>query len=411
MEVVNVMPPTPEPPVAQAAGWQAVAEVFSVFLKLGCLAFGGPVAHLAYFQHEFVERRRWLDAAAYADLVALCQFLPGPASSQVGFALGLRRAGIAGAFAAWLAFTLPSAALMIAFAAGLTSWGAALGGGWIDGLKLAAVAVVAQAIWSMAAQLCPDRPRALIALGTAAMLAVLAAPGWQVVAIVVGAVCGLVMLRAPADSPPQIPLGVCPQRFFWLFLLLFGVLLIGLPVAVTVVGGQWLAVFEAFYRAGALVFGGGHVVLPLLDGLTVGRGWLDSSTFIAGYGAAQSLPGPLFAFSAFLGSAIAVGPGGVVGGVLALVAIYVPSWLLVLGAIPYWERIRAVAWVRPALMGTNAAVVGLLIAAFFNPIWSSTIVSAQHFAGALVAFALLRYGKVAPWLVVAVCAAAGCLLF
>jgi chromate transporter len=385
------------------------STIFLSFLKLGCVAFGGPVAHLGYFREEFVRRRRWISESEYADLVALCQFLPGPASSQVGFAIGHRRGGVPGALLAWLGFTLPSALLMIGFALGLSVLGDLSGAGWIAGLKLAAVAVVANAIWGMAAKLCPDRPRAIIALMSAAVLLLVASALWQIAVIAGGALVGWWLFRgtaAEANTTAEAR-GGSPERRGWPYLMVFAGLLIGLPVFSELTGGGWSAMVEGFYRAGSLVFGGGHVVLPLLDSFTVGRGWIDQSQFLAGYGAAQALPGPLFAFSSFLGTSLSVGPGGVTGGVLALLAIYLPSCLLVLGALPYWERLRGLTPARAALMGTNAAVVGLLLAAFYDPIWTAAVTGPIHLAFALAAFALLRFGSLPPWLLVLVSAGLG----
>ncbi len=388
----------------------SIGEVFLVFLKWGCLAFGGPVAHIGYFQQEFARRRKWLSDSEYADLVALCQFLPGPASSQVGFAIGLRRAGIAGAFAAWLGFTLPSAILMIGFALGLAAIGDIQQAGWIAGLKLAAVAVVANAIWGMAAKLCPDRDRALLAIAAAALLLVAANPIWQVGVIIVGAAIGFGVFRERV-STDSLQASSARTRAGWPLLLIFGILLIGLPIASQLYPSGWLRVSEGFYRAGSLVFGGGHVVLPLLDSFTVGQDWTDEDVFLAGYGAAQALPGPLFAFSSFLGASINVGPGHIAGGILALIATYLPSWLLILGAMPYWERLRQHRAAQAALMGANAVVVGLLLAAFYDPIWTAAVIGPIHFAFALIAFAILRFSLLPPWLLVAISALAGWLLF
>jgi chromate transporter len=385
-----------------------LAEIFLSFLKLGCMAFGGPVAHLGYFQAEYVRRRQWLTESEYADLVALCQFLPGPASSQVGFAIGYRMGGVAGAFLAWLGFTLPSALLMIGFALGLSTLGDLDGAGWIAGLKLAAVAVVAHAIWGMAAKLCPDRARALIALISAAVLLLMANALWQVGVIAGGAVAGYWLFRArTAETGPIAEEAASPSKRGWPYLAIFALLLVGLPLLRAVSPDGSLAVTEGFYRAGSLVFGGGHVVLPLLDAFTVGQGWIDKDSFLAGYGAAQALPGPLFAFSGFLGASLSVGPGGVAGGILALLAVYLPSWLLVLGALPYWERLRRLKSAQAALMGTNAAVVGLLLAACYDPIWTAAVTDSTRLAFALIAFALLRYGSVPPWLLVLLSAGVG----
>lgn len=385
-----------------------LAAIFWSFLKLGGLAFGGPVAHLGYFQEEYVRRRKWLTEAEYGDLVALCQFLPGPASSQVGFAIGLRRGGLPGAFAAWVGFTAPSAAVMIGFALGLSVIGTVAGAGWIAGLKLAAVAVVANAIWNMATKLCPDRERGLLALGSAALLLAAGLAILQVGVIVVGGLIGWLFFRGRVE-PASGGASQTASRRGWPWLGIFAALLLLLPI-VGPRGPEWLAMTDGFYRAGSLVFGGGHVVLPLLDSFTIGQGWVARDTFLAGYGAAQAIPGPLFTFSGFLGTSLTVGPGGVVGGVLALLAIYLPAWLLVLGALPYWERLRQLKGAQAALMGTNAAVVGLLLAAFYNPIWTAAVTDGLRLAFALVVFGLLRFASVPPWLLVLASAGAGWLV-
>ncbi len=381
-------------------------EVFRAFLQLGCTAFGGPIAHLGYFEREFVGRRKWLDAAAYADLVALCQFLPGPASSQVGLALGWRRAGWKGAGAAWLGFTLPSAILMTALAFGLGSVGNLAHAGWVQGLKVAAVAVVAQAVVAMARRLCPDVPRAAIALSATAVLVVRSASGMQVAVIAGGACAGLLARRWFSAEPPVRSPAPAGGRTGGLACLgLFLGLLVALPWLARVASSPPLRVADAFYRSGALVFGGGHVVLPLLQQATVARGWLSPDAFLAGYGAAQALPGPLFAFSAYLGALIA--PGGVGGAALALAAIYLPAGLILFAALPYWERLRGLPEARQLLAGANAAVVGLLAAALYSPIATSTLTDPVRLALALGAFVSLQFWRTPPWLVVAVCAAAG----
>lgn len=391
--------------MARPAG--SVLEVLWVFLKLGCTSFGGPVAHLGYFRSAFVERRAWLSEAAYADLVALCQFLPGPASSQVGFAIGLGRAGIPGALAAWLGFTLPSAVLMLAFALGVGVIGDALGGGWIAGLKLAAVAVVANALFGMARSLCPDRQRATFAV--AALALVVALPGvWgQVGAILAAGFAGRLFLAAQAQESTRGHLPVFVGRTTAVACLaVFFALLAGLPLMAALGQGQVLALLDGFYRAGALVFGGGHVVLPLLQAEVVPTGMVAADTFLAGYGAAQALPGPLFSFSAFLGGAA----GGVAASLIALVAIFLPGWLLVIGTLPFWAELRARTDMRAALMGVNAGVVGLLAAAFYDPVWISAVHRPADFAVAAGAFLLLAVWKVSPVLVVALGALAGTVL-
>jgi chromate transporter len=377
-------------------GQGTAAEVLAAFLKLGCTSFGGPVAHLGYFRAEFVERRRWIDEAAYADIVALCQFLPGPASSQTGIALGLLRAGPAGALAAWLGFTLPSAAAMIAFAYGLGRFGDLAAAPWLHGLKIVAVAVVAQAVWAMARSLAPDRPRATLAVAAAALTLAVPSTLGQVGAIVLGGLFGWWRLKndaAPAAAalPVQVGRGASVAA-----LALFFALLVGLPLLVAATGNRPLALVDAFYRAGALVFGGGHVVLPLLQTSVVPPGWVGNDAFLAGYGAAQAVPGPLFTFAAYLGTAIA----GWQGGVLCLVTIFLPSFLLIVGVLPFWSALRRQQGVQAALRGINAAVVGLLLAALYQPVWTGAILAAPDFILALLAFLALSFWRLPPWLVV-----------
>lgn len=383
-----------------------VAEVLGAFLKLGCTAFGGPIAHLGYFQNEFVIRRKWIDEHAYGDLVALCQFLPGPASSQVGLAIGWKRAGWRGALAAWIAFTAPSALLMIAFAYGVQAVGDLGHAGWVQGLKIAAAAVVAQAVWTMARKLCPDTPRATIAVLAAIGLTLFPIAWMQVVVIAAGVLAGAAFGRwfsiesiIPSLAPdlPRAGSAVCFG--------LFATLLVVLPWLARVHPSPGTQVFDGFYRAGALVFGGGHVVLPLLQEATVGHGWLDHDTFLAGYGAAQALPGPLFAFSAYLGEVIK--PGGIGGALLALVAIYLPAVLILFATLPHWERLRGSARARLLLAGANAAVVGLLGAAFYSPIWTSSITDPKRFALVIAAFAALQFWRLPPWIIVLSCAGIG----
>jgi chromate transporter len=385
-----------QPPSAGGPG-----EVFRAFLKLGLTSFGGPIAHLGYFRDELVLRRRWLSEAAYADLIALCQFLPGPASSQVGFALGYLRAGLAGALLAWAAFTLPSAALLLAFAFGADAFGGPIGQGLIHGLKLVAVAIVAQAVWGMARTLAPDRERATIALAAVLILVFVPSAFGQIAAIGAGAVAGLLWCRQ-VHQPAAGLLPVAISRRAGLLLLgLFLVLLLGLPL----ISAWWplpkLALFEVFYRAGALVFGGGHVVLPLLETRLVEPGWVSADAFLAGYGAAQAVPGPLFTFAAYLGAIVEPGPGGLLGATIALLGIFLPGMLLLLGVLPFWDRLRRHAGARAAMAGTNAAVVGILGAALYHPVWTSAVASPADFAVALAAFILLTAWKAPPWLVVA----------
>jgi chromate transporter len=385
-------------------------EVLRSFLKLGLTSFGGPVAHLGYFRAEFVARRAWLTEAAYADLVALCQFLPGPASSQVGISIGLMRAGFAGALAAWTGFTLPSALAMVLFAYGVERFAGAAGSGWLHGLKIAAVAVVAQAVWGMAQALCPDRERASLAV--LATIVVLSFPtAWgQVGAIALGALAGLILLprtAAPPGSDLTMPIG---RVFALVCLALFFVLLIGLPILAAAVGNHALELVANFYRSGSLVFGGGHVVLPLLQAAVVPPGWISDDAFLAGYGAAQAVPGPLFTFSAYLGAAMAPAPNGWVGAIICLLAVFLPSFLLVFGALPFWAQLRERPAAQTALRGVNAAVVGLLLAALYRPVWTSAVLGPADFAVAVSAFLLLAMWRTPPWLVVVLAAIAGQLI-
>jgi chromate transporter len=381
-------------------------EVLVAATRLGLTSFGGPVAHLGYFRDAYVHRLRWLDDATYADLVALCQFLPGPASSQVGIAIGIVRAGIPGAFAAWLGFTLPSAIALVVFAFALQQAGYT-DAGWLHGLKLAAVAVVATAVWGMARTLAPDRERATIAIG-AAILA-LSAP---VAAVQVGiiAAAGVVGWRLlPAPGVRVIPHAVVrvSRPLGGAALGLFAALLIALPLARSLSTSEALAVFDSFFRAGSLVFGGGHVVLPLLQAEVVPPGWVTDQQFLAGYGAAQAVPGPLFTFAAYLGAVMRPAPNGVAGAALALVAVFLPSFLLVIGALPFWDAVRTRSDFQAALRGINAAVVGILLAALYHPVWTGAVAARGDVVIALAAFALLTFWRVPPWLVVLLCALAG----
>lgn len=388
----------------------SVGEVFRVFLKLGFTSFGGPIAHLGYFRDELVERRRWVDDKEYADLVALCQFLPGPASSQVGFGLGLHRAGPLGALAAFLAFTLPSAALLVAFAAGASLFQGVLGSGILDGLKIVAVAIVAQAVWGMAKALTPDRERASIAVVAALAVILLAGPLGQVLAIGVGALAGLFFCRAGSGVVTGAMRFPVSRAAGAVCLALFLVLLAGLPLLSLATGSAGLALFDAFYRAGALVFGGGHVVLPLLQAGVVTPGWVTPGQFLAGYGAAQAVPGPLFTFAAYLGTLSSAGPGGVAGAAVALAGIFLPGFLLLVGVLPFWDRFRTRPQAQALMRGANAAVVGILAAALYNPVFTTAITGPGPFCLALVCFVLLIAWKAPPWLVVLVGAAGGVLL-
>jgi chromate transporter len=382
-------------------------EIFTAFLRLGLTSFGGPAAHLSYFRAEFVNRRKWLGDESYADIVALSQFVPGPASSQTGFAIGLLRGGLPGGMAAWAGFTLPSALLMLLAAYGLRYTGNAIAQGVIHGLKLLAVAVVAQAVWGMGRSLCPDRPRAGLAFVTASLLIALPSGQLQLAAIAAGALFGIVFLQG-ANQPHAPTLGVETGRMAAISAIaVFFLFLIGLPFAGAVSESGSIQLFEAFYRAGALVFGGGHVVLPLLQQAVVRPGWVTPSDFLAGYGAAQALPGPLFTFAAFLGAKASIGPGGAEGALIATISIFLPGLLLVYGALPFWDRLRTKALVRSALNGVNAAVAGILGAALYQPVWTSSVVQPSDAALALLAFAALTVVRLPVLLVVALSAGAG----
>jgi chromate transporter len=378
--------------------------VLWVALRLGLTSFGGPVAHLGYFRREYVERRRWVDEGGFADLVALCQFLPGPASSQLGIAIGTLRAGRFGGLAAWLGFTVPSAAAMIAF--GLVADSTDLSGAaWVHGLKLAAVAVVGQAVIQMALRLTPDRPRRLLAVLAAAVILATGSPFAQLAVIAGGAIAGTLLLRGDGSVVVRsqgAAIGLS-ARSGVIALLVCGALLVLSQVGLAV-GGPAAGAAGAFFGAGTLVFGGGHVVLPLLHASVVAPGWVSNSQFLAGYGAAQAVPGPLFTFAAFLGTVSTAPPGGLLGGIVALVAIFLPSFLLIWGALPFWHGLRTAPRFRRALAGTNAAVVGLLAAAFLNPVWVSAITGPRDVLVAGAAFALLLSGRVPPIDVVAACA-------
>lgn len=393
-------------PTARAHSGSA-REVFLSFLKLGVSSFGGPIAHVGYFHSEFVLRRRWLDEQAYADLVALCQFLPGPASSQVGFSIGLLRAGYLGGLAAWTAFTLPSAILMVLFAYGANALTGATGVALLHGLKLVAVAIVAQAVYGMARTLSPDRERASIAVVAALIILLSGSAVAQIAAIALGAVLGLWLCRtsAPAAGGGALTFPVS-TRVGFLALTAFGVLLVALPVLQTLTSSPGVALFEAFYRSGALVFGGGHVVLPLLRQAFVTPGWVTDDAFLAGYGAAQALPGPLFTFAAYLGAIVHANPRGITGAALGLVGIFLPGILVLVGTLPFWQSLRRRTAARAAMAGTNAAVVGLLAAALYNPLWTTSVRTPLDFGLALAGFVLLTAWRAAPLIVVVLTALA-----
>jgi len=379
---------------------ETVFSVFLTFLKLGCTSFGGPVAHIGYFREEFVVRRRWIDEHTYGDLVAFCQFLPGPASSQIGISIGLAKSGISGALAAWAGFTIPSALLLIAFGYGVILFPDVLSGGALHGLKIVAVAVVAQAVWGMAQTMCPDIHRITLAAVAAIIVLYFPSPFTQIAVIILGAVAGFVLQSGPIENR-RTSVGIQISKIFAnSSLFLFISLLILLPIAASTFPSQTLTLIDSFYRSGSMVFGGGHVVLPLLQSEVVPTGWVTNNSFLAGYGAAQAVPGPLFTFAAYLGTVMMPQPNGWLGGIICLLSIFLPSFFLVIGLLPYWDELRQRKFVQKALLGVNASVVGLLLAALYNPVWTSGILSPSDFALALFAFTLLVFWKVSPWLVV-----------
>jgi chromate transporter len=403
---------TPSVPIKDRDQTGSALEVLRAFAKLGVSCFGGPIAHIGYFRQEFVVHRRWLDEQAYADLVALCQFLPGPASSQVGFSLGLMRAGYLGGLAAWVAFTLPSAIALVLFAYGASALKGEIGSGLLHGLKLVAVAIVAQAVWGMARTLCPDRERASIAVVAALIILLNSSSVAQIGAIGFGGIAGLWLCRAagtiPSDQrhrsvPDSRPVGLLALAVFFL-------VLAGLPILSSLTHFQAVALFEAFYRSGALVFGGGHVVLPLLREATVAPGWVSDDVFLAGYGAAQAVPGPLFTFSAYLGAVMRPPPNGLAGAAISLVAIFLPGILVLVAALPFWETFRKRANAQAVMRGVNAAVVGLLGAALYNPVWTTSVNGPGDFGVALVGLVLLTAWEAPPLVVVAVSAIGGVVL-
>lgn len=384
--------------------------VFLIFLRLGLTSFGGPVAHLSYFRDEFVLRRRWLSERSYADLVALCQFLPGPASSQVGMALGLSRCGYIGAAVAWAGFTLPSAIMLMLFAFGISSESTMISAGALHGLKVVAVAVVAQAVWGMARNLCQDVSRITIMAASACLMLTQPSAWGQVGVIGVAALAGRLLFKPKSDVTHESFSASISHRAGLFWLTAFVVILLGLPFLTTLVPDQTLMMTDGFYRAGALVFGGGHVVLPLLQTLVVPTGWVSNESFLAGYGAAQAVPGPLFTFAAFLGASMDTGLPNWLNGLIGLFAVFTPSFLLVAGALPFWDSLRRNIGMQAALAGINAAVVGLLLAALYQPVWTSAIHAPQDFAFALVAFIALLFWKAPPWVVVIISGGVGHLI-
>jgi chromate transporter len=380
-------------------------EVLRVFFKLGLSCFGGPIAHIGYFHEEFVVRRRWLDEATFTNVVALCQFLPGPASSQVGFSIGLIRAGYPGALAAWAGFTVPSAIALVLFAYGAAAINGPVGAGLLHGLQLVAVAIVGQAVWGMSRALCPDWQRVLIALTAALFILLCAASLAQLGAILLGGTAGLWLCRTATPAAMSSIIVPVTRRAGLISLTIFSVLLLGLPLLhrFSTAG----ALFDAFYRSGALVFGGGHVVLPLLRAAFVTPGWVTDDAFLAGYGAAQAVPGPLFTFAAYLGAVVAPAPHGVAGALLGILGIFLPGMLILLGALPFWETLRTRASAQAALRGVNAAVVGLLGAALYNPVWTTSVKTIGDFVLVLFSFVLLTVGRIPPLVVVIISALGG----
>jgi chromate transporter len=397
----------PDTAAVQPTPRGSALEVLRVFLKLGLTCFGGPIAHIGYFREEFVVRRKWIDEHAYADLVGLCQFLPGPASSQVGFSIGLMRAGYRGALAAWAGFTLPSAIALVLFAYGAGALSGPAGVGLLHGLKLVAVAIVAQAVWGMARTLCPDRERASIAVAAALIILFSTASAAQIGAILLGGVAGFWLCRnTPATPSGHIAMPVS-RTVGMAALTAFFVLLAGLPILRGLLASSGIALFDAFYRSGALVFGGGHVVLPLLREAFVTPGWVSDDAFLAGYGAAQAVPGPLFTFSAYLGTVVNATPHGITGAALGLFGIFLPGILILLGALPFWDSFRQRAGAQAMMRGVNAAVVGLLGAALYNPVWTSAVKAPADLGIALVGFVLLTVWRAPPLLVVVISALGG----
>jgi len=408
------MPPIASINTGEASSRGNVRGIALVFLRLGCISFGGPVAHLGYLREEFVSRRQWLDDDAYTDFIALCQFLPGATSSQMVFALGMLRAGLFGGLLASFCFTLPSAVLMILFAYSVSAAGSLHHAGWLHGLKLAAVAVVAQAVWGMGRTLCPDAARIGTALAAAIITLLIPGSVGQIGILIAGGVIGWFLYRGRPVSAfaatGKIPSALVQNHLLAGGLLIFfGFLLLILPLIASV-GGLWFKLFNGFYHAGSLVFGGGHVVLPLLRTQLVGQGWINNDAFLAGYGAVQAMPGPLFTFAAYLGTAITGGSHAWIGGVWCLLALFLPSWLLVAGTLPYWDQLRDKRWARASMFGINAVVVGILLAALYNPLWKESISSLLDILIAIGIFALLSPMKVPPWIVVLLAAAIGQLL-
>lgn len=375
-------------------------DVFFTFFRLGLTSFGGPVAHLSYFHDEFVKKKKWIDEHAYADLVALCQFLPGPASSQVGMAIGLNRAGVIGAIAAWIGFTIPSAIILILFGLGITHLNLNAHQGWLHGLKVVAVSVVAQAVFSMGKKLCPDKERVTIAVLSCVIVLLFHSAFIQVLVLAFAGIFGAYYFKE-SNELPHVPMkSGLKKKTGIIFLSIFLAILIFLPILRSVSHDQTIKLFDSFYRAGSLVFGGGHVVLPLIQSEVVPTGWVSNNLFMAGYGMAQAIPGPLFAFSAYIGAVSNFYPNGWLGGMICLFAAFLPSFLLIVGVIPFWEKLRSFPRIRQSMIGVNASVVGILLAALYHPVWTSAVFSAKDFALASVGVLLLERWKLTSWVVV-----------
>ncbi|MCW7505360.1 chromate efflux transporter [Leptospira paudalimensis] len=374
-------------------------QIFFTALKLGCTSFGGPIAHLSYFHDEYVTKKKWISAHAYADLVALCQFLPGPASSQVGMAIGFSRGGILGAIISWIGFTLPSFLILVLFGIGLGTMDVSDHKHWLHGLKVVAVAVVAQAILGMGKKLCPDKERLTIAIITSVILLFFSSAVLQISLLIFSGFFGVYFLKSN-ETLPHEPMQTGKKIIGFLFIALFFIFLFLLPILRNVSNFIEIQYIDSFYRAGALVFGGGHVVLPLLQAEVVPTGWVNNDLFMAGYGLSNAIPGPLFAFSGYLGAVSSISPNGWYGAIICLVAAFLPSFLLIVGALPFWEQLRKNLWIRKLMLGINASVVGILLAAFYNPVWTSAVYAPKDFALVVVGFLLLEFWKLPSWLVV-----------
>lgn len=384
---------------------KSALEVLAISTKLGLTSFGGPIAHLGYFHNEYIRKRKWMDERTYADLVALCQFLPGPASSQVGIGIGVMRSGLLGGIAAFIGFTLPSVLALILFAFLLQGFDIG-NAGWIHGLKIVAVAIVAHAILGMAQKLTPDRNRATIAILVAIITLLWQTALSQILLILIAGMIGLFLYKNTKIAElAEIKVPISRSFAIGCLSLFFGLLLF-LPLLREFTSFYWVAFFDSFYRSGSLVFGGGHVVLPLLERELVPMGWIDQKSFLAGYGATQAVPGPLFTFAAYLGAMM----NGWIGAIIATFAIFLPAFLLVVGTLPFWDTLRRKPKVQGALLGINAAVVGILVAAFYDPIWTSTILVSVDFALSALLFGMLVFWKLPPWIIVITGAMGGTLI-